>query len=334
MVAKRSLEETLLDLKRRFVMHRWPVMAAGATVVLIFFAGLWALTSGLPSREELRSLGEMPQATTLYDVHNRPVFTIFKEYRIEVPLAKVSPHLRRAIVAFEDQRFANHSGIDIIRIFGAVWADLREGRKAQGGSTLTQQLARQSFLTREKRLWRKVQEIALARRIERMYSKDEILELYLNKIYFGDGLYGAEAAARGYFGKPAADLDLAEAALLAGLVNAPSVNAPTVSMPRALARRALVLNAMHEQKIITSDAFERASKDKIRLVDTLRREEPSGQYFKEEVRQQLVKQFGWERLSEGGLRVYTTIDPAMQRAAEAQVATALQQIEARRASRV
>ena len=333
MVPRRSLDETLQELKRRFVAHRRAAVAAVGVVCLLFVVGLWALTSGLPSRDELRSLGEMPQATTLYDVHNRPVFTIFKEYRIEVPLANVSPHLRRAIVAFEDQRFANHSGIDIIRIFGAVWADLREGRKAQGGSTLTQQLARQSFLTREKKLWRKLREIALARRIERMYSKDEILELYLNKIYFGDGLYGAEAAARGYFGKPAADLDLSEAALLAGLVNAPSVNAPTVSMPRALARRALVLNAMREQEIITTEAFERASKEKIRLVDTLRREEPLGQYFKEEVRQQLVKQFGWERLSEGGLRVYTTIDAAMQRAAEAQVATALQQIEARRAKR-
>jgi 1A family penicillin-binding protein len=333
MVPKRSFAEIFQDLKRRFLTHRRAAVASVGVVCLLFVAALWALTSGLPSREELRSLGEMPQATTLYDVHNRPVFTIFKEYRIEVPLARVSPHLRRAIVAFEDQRFANHNGIDIIRIFGAVWADLREGRKAQGGSTLTQQLARQSFLTREKRLWRKVQEIALARRIERMYSKDEILELYLNKIYFGDGLYGAEAAARGYFGKPAADLDLAEAALLAGLVNAPSVNAPTVSMSRALTRRALVLNALREQNIITSDAFDRASKEKIRLVDTLRREEPLGQYFKEEVRQQLVKQFGWERLSEGGLRVYTTIDAAMQRAAEAQVATALQQIEMRRAKR-
>ncbi len=172
MVPRRSLDETLQELKRRFVAHRRAAVAAVGIVCLLFVVGLWALTSGLPSRDELRSLGEMPQATTLYDVHNRPVFTIFKEYRIEVPLAEVSPHLRRAIVAFEDQRFANHSGIDIIRIFGAVWADLREGRRAQGGSTLTQQLARQSFLTREKRLWRKVQEIALARRIERMYSKD------------------------------------------------------------------------------------------------------------------------------------------------------------------
>src|SRR5688572_23039388 len=279
MIPTRSLDEIFQDLKRRFVMHRRGALAAVGIVCLLFIAGLWALTSGLPSREELRSLGEMPQATTLYDVNNRPVFTIFKEYRIEVPLARISPHLRKAIVAFEDQRFANHSGIDIVRIFGAVYADLRQGRKAQGGSTITQQLARQSFLTREKRLWRKLREIALARRIERMYSKDEILELYLNKVYFGDGLHGAEAASRGYFGKSAAELDLAEAALLAGLVNAPSVNAPTVSMSRALARRALVLNSMYEQGIITKAALDRASEEKIRLVDTLRREEPLGQYF-------------------------------------------------------
>ena len=333
MVQKRSFDETWAELKQRFVMYWRPIAAAAMAVCLIFIGMLSVLFSGLPGRDELRTLGEMPQATTLYDVQNRPIFTIFKEYRIEVPLSRISPHLRRAIVAFEDQRFAEHGGIDIVRIFGAIWADLREGRKAQGGSTITQQLARQTFLTREKKLWRKVREIALARRIERMYSKDEILELYLNKVYFGDGLYGAEAAARGYFGKPAADLELSEAALLAGLVNAPSVNAPTVNMSRALARRAIVLNAMREQGIITEAAFDRASRKKITLVDALRREEPLGQYFKEEVRQQLVKQFGWERLSEGGLKVYTTIDPEMQRAAEAQVATALQQIEMRRAKR-
>jgi 1A family penicillin-binding protein len=340
MVTMRPIDKTLLKLKEhlvllkeRLILHRRLVAAATGTVALMFVVGLWALLSGLPGRDELRMLGEMPQATTLYDVNSRPVFTIFREYRIEVPLARVSPHLRKAIVAFEDQRFADHSGIDVIRIAGALVADLREGRKAQGGSTITQQLARQSFLTREKKIWRKLQEIALARRIERMYSKDEILELYLNKVYFGDGLYGAEAAARGYFGKSAADLELAEAALLAGLVNAPSVNAPTISMPRALARRALVLNAMHGQGIITKDAFDRASKEKIALVDTLRREEPLGQHFKEEVRQQLVKQFGWERLSEGGLKVYTTIDPAMQRAAEVNVTLSLQQIDMRRARR-
>ena len=234
MLSKRSINETLQELQRRLpalqrrLAAHWRLLAGvSAAVTLIFVVGLWAMLSGLPSRDELRTLGEMPQATTLYDVHDRPVFTIFKEYRIDVPLSQISPHLRKAIVAFEDQRFADHGGIDIIRIVGAVWADVREGRKAQGGSTITQQLARQSFLSREKKLWRKVQEIALARRIEQMYSKDEILELYLNKVYFGDGLHGAEAAARGYFGKSASDLDLAEFTLLAGLLNASSFYSPT-----------------------------------------------------------------------------------------------------------
>ena len=326
-------EPWALQSKRWVLLHQRAVAASLGALVLLFVIGLWALFAGLPGREELRSLGEMPQATTLYDIHNRPVFTIFREYRIEVPLAQVSPHLKRSIVAFEDQRFENHKGFDLVRILGAAWADVLEGRAAQGGSTLTQQLARQTFLTREKKLWRKAREIALAMRIEGMYSKDEILELYLNKVYFGDGLYGAEAAARGYFGKSAADLDLSEAALLTGMVNAPSVNAPTVNMARAVARRNLVLKALQDQGIITKEAFDRASNEKVALRDLLRREEPNGQYFKEEVRQQLVKQFGWERLSEGGLKVYTTIDPDMQRAAEATVANSLEQIEARRAKR-
>ena len=333
MVTIRSFDQLRQELTQQYYKHQRPIWWGVAALALVGVLTIGMLFSGLPDRNELRNLGEMPQATTLYDINNRPVFTIFKEYRIEVPLSRVSPHLRKAIVAFEDQRFEDHQGFDPFRILGAAWADLRHGRKAQGASTITQQLARQNFLTREKTYWRKIREIALAIRIEGMYSKDEILELYLNKVYFGDGLYGAEAAARGYFGKSAAELDLPEAALLAGLVNAPSINAPTVSMPRALARRALVLKAMHEQNIISKEAFERASREKIALRDVLRREEPLGQYFKEEVRQQLVKQFGWERLSEGGLRVYTTIDPDMQRAAEAMIAKSLEQIEARRRTR-
>ena len=329
-----ALQPHVEGLKCWVSLHRRAVSGVAASLLVAFVTLITLIFAGLPGREELRLLGDMPQATTLYDVHNRPVFTIFREYRIEVPLARVSPHLRRAIVAFEDQRFEDHQGIDVIRILGAAWADLREGRAAQGGSTLTQQLARQSFLTREKKLWRKLREIALAIRIEGMYSKDEILELYLNKVYFGDGLYGAEAAARGYFGKSASDLDLSEAAMLAGLVNAPSVNAPTVSMPRAMARRALVLRTLHEQRIISAPEFQQSLKTTVTLRDVLRREEPHGQYFKEEVRQQLVKQFGWERLSEGGLRVYTTIDPEMQRAAEASIAQSVQQIEERRARRL
>jgi penicillin-binding protein 1A len=321
------------DIRRRFVRHRRAILWVVSIFVMAAAGGVWVVARSLPGRDALQTLGDMSQATTLYDVHDRPVFTIFKEYRVEVPLSKVSPHLRRAIIAIEDQRFAEHGGVDLFRIAAAAWTDLRKGRAAQGGSTITQQLARQMFLDRKKTLARKIKEAMLAMRIEHMYSKDEILELYLNKVYFGDGLHGAEAAARGYFGKSASDLSLSEAALLAGLVSSPSNNAPTVSLPRAIGRRNVVLKAMYDERIITPEAFDRATKEKVELRDTLRREEPLGQYFKEEVRQELVKQFGWQRVSETGMRVYTTIDPEMQHAAERNIAQSLQQIEARRAAK-
>jgi 1A family penicillin-binding protein len=321
------------EIQRHFVRHRRLVLWVVSIFVMAVAAGVWVVARSLPGLDALQTLGDMSQATTLYDAYDRPVFTIFKEYRVEVPLSKVSPHLRRAILAIEDQRFAEHGGVDLFRIAGAAWADLRQRRAAQGGSTITQQLARQMFLDRKKTLARKIKEAMLAMRIEHMYSKDAILELYLNKVYFGDGLHGAEAAARGYFGKSASDLSLSEAALLAGLVSSPSNNAPTVSLPRAIARRNVVLKAMYDQGVITPEAFERAMKEKVELRDTLRREEPLGQYFKEEVRQELVKQFGWQRVSESGMRVYTTIDPEMQQAAERTIAQSLQQIEARRAAR-
>ena len=189
----------------------------------------------------------MAQATVFYDAADAPAFTIFDERRFDVSLADVSPHLVKALLAIEDQRFRTHGGVDVVRIAGATLANLREGRLAQGGSTITQQLARQSFLTLDKTYTRKVQEVLLALRIEHQYTKDQILELYLNKMYFGAGLYGAEAAALGYFGKPARDLTVAEAALLAGLVKSPSTWAPTVNMERAVARRNVVLQAMRDE---------------------------------------------------------------------------------------
>jgi 1A family penicillin-binding protein len=314
--------------------HRRAILAGFAVVLLVACLAIWGLFASIPGGAVLQTMGDMSQATTLYDMHDRPVFTIFKEYRVEVPLSRMSPHLRKAILAIEDQRFEQHRGVDLVRIAAAAWTDLRKGRRAQGGSTITQQLARQAFLDREKTIGRKLKEVALALRIERMYSKDEILELYLNKVYFGDGLHGAEAAARGYFGISASELSLSQAALLAGLVNSPSTTAPTVSPTRALARRNVVLQAMFDEGIITRAAFDRSSAEKIELRDTLRRQEPIGQYFKEEVRQQLVKQFGWPRISEGGLRVYTTIDPGMQQAAEAAIVQTLRQIELRQRSKV
>ena len=193
----------------------------------------------------------MAQATTLYDVHGRPAFTIFKEQRIAVSLDRVSPHLVHAILAVEDQRFFEHGGLDVVRVAGAFLTNLRSGRAAQGGSTLTQQLARQSFLTAEKTYTRKMKEVIVAARIEREFEKREILQLYLNKVYFGDGLYGAEAASLGYFGKPAADLTLARGrAARRPRQVAVELRADGRPRPRDVARRNVVLQAMRDSRAI------------------------------------------------------------------------------------
>jgi penicillin-binding protein 1A len=291
------------------------------------------ITTGLPTTAELRGVGSMAQATTLYDAQRRPAFTIFQEQRIDAPLSAISPNLVHAIIAIEDQRFYDHRGVDMVRIVAAALSNLRAGRAAQGGSTLTQQLARRSFLTPDKTLIRKLKEAVLARRLEGQFTKDQILEMYLNKVYFGDGLYGVEAASLGFFGKHAKDLDVPESALLAGLVKSPSTYAPTVSLDRAKARRNVVLQAMRDTRAIDRATYDRAVKSRPRLADALRSEEGYGQYFKEEVRKQLVQRFGWERVYQGGLKVYTTIDLDMQKVAEREVAQALADIEQRQAKR-
>ena len=239
----------------------------------------------------------------------------------------------QAILAIEDQRFYDHRGVDIVRVAGAALNNVLEGRLAQGGSTLTQQLARQSLLTPDKTFRRKLTEIFVAARLERQFSKDEILGMYLNKVYFGDGLYGVEAASLGYFGKHATEISLAQAALLAGLVKAPSSYAPTVSVERATARRNVVLQAMRDEKMIDRAAYDAAMQEPVVLDDGLRRGEAFGQYFKEEVRRFLVQRFGWERVYQGGLKVYTTVDLDMQKAAEAVVGVALAEIEKRQGAR-
>ena len=320
------------------VFRRHPSLFLAGVVVLSM--SLWAAVIGsiwyardivvaVPAAEELRRIGTMAQATSLFDRMDRPAFTIFKEQRIDVPLARVSPHLVNAILAVEDQRFYDHNGVDVVRVAGAALSNLREGRRAQGGSTITQQLARQSFLTPEKTFRRKLTEVVVATRLEEQFTKDEILELYLNKVYFGDGLYGVEAASLGYLGKPASAVGVAEAALLAGLVKSPSSYAPTVSSERALARRNVVLGAMLDAGMIDQDGYAKALKEPVKLDDALRRGEAYGQYFKEEVRRFLVQRFGWERVYQGGLKVYTTVDLDMQKAAEAEVERGIADIEKR-----
>jgi 1A family penicillin-binding protein len=325
------------SLRFRYSCHvLWALAVVGALLQGAVLGGSqWAVHSvmtGLPARGELKGLEQTAQATVIFDASDRPAFSIFEEQRRDVPLSEISPHLIKAIVSVEDQRFYDHNGVDLVRILGAGIANIREGRRAQGGSTLTQQLARQSFLTLDKTFTRKIQEALLAIRIENEYTKDQILELYLNKMYFGAGLYGAEAAALGYFGKPARDLTVDEAALIAGLVKSPSNTAPTVNLERAVARRNLVLRTMRDNGVIDEATLAKAREAKVYLKDGLRVEEPYGQYFKEHVRVALVEQFGRERVYEGGLKVYTTIDLNMQKAAETAVAASLKDLDARRAA--
>ena len=299
------------------------VLAAGVVLYTVEVARLF---SSIPTRAELREFSAMRSANVLYDIANREVFTIAKEHRIEVPLSQMSPDLLKAVIAIEDRRFWDHDGFDPIRIAGSTLAVIEAGEAVQGGSTITQQLARHS-VGREKTMRRKLKELLFAAQLEHYFTKQEILELYLNKAYFGDGLYGAEAASRGYFGKKASALNLAEAALLAGLLKAPSSYAPTVSPAKAEARQGVVLKAMLDSKAISRQEYDRAAATQVQLYDGLRSEEAYGQYFKDEVRRQLIERFGAERVAEGGLQVYTTIDPAMQRAADAAIDQSVADIE-------
>jgi 1A family penicillin-binding protein len=341
-------QPTLSDRLRRKLAHLQARSRAWATTHPKTLASLAALTlavavatcwftydvfSGLPGTEQLRALGDETELTTIYDAHDQPIFTIPTQYHTEVPLARVSQNLRKAIVAVEDVRFYEHGGIDGIRVVAAILQDIRERRKAEGASTITQQLARASFLNRGKTLRRKVKEAILAQRLEKLYSKDEILEFYLNKVYFGDGLYGVEAAARGYFGKPASDLTLAEAALIAGLVKAPSSTNPTVSMDKSVSRRNVVLKLMLDNNFIDQAAYRQAVSEPVVLQDTLRREDPVGVHFKEQVRRELVERFGKKAVFEGHLKVYATIDRIMQKAAEDAVIDTLTDIEKRAATK-
>lgn len=302
-------------------------VAWSSTAALAWFGS--AVVQGVPTRQALSSVGHMASATTIHDVEGRVVFTLFREQRLEVPLASMSPYLKSAVLAVEDQRFYRHRGIDLVRTVGAAVANVRKGRLAEGASTITQQLARQDLISRERTFQRKLREWLVAVRLEQSFSKDQILEMYLNKVYFGDGFYGVEAASRGYFGKPSSELDVAEAALLAGIIRSPSYYPPTGNPDRALTRRAVVLQLMRDNGAIDDAVYEAARAEPLRLHNGLRHEEDFGLYFKEAVRQELVARFGWERVSEGGLQVYSTLDTAMQQAAERELETALASVEAR-----
>ncbi len=252
------------------------------------------------------------------------------EERGVVGLGEVPPTLIAAVIAAEDSRFFQHHGIDWLAVARATWRNLAAGRIVQGGSTLTQQLMKNFYLTRERTIGRKLREAAMALFAELKYSKQEILENYLNEIYLGQngaqGIFGVAEAARFYFGKKLADLTLGEAALIGGLIRAPNLYSPFRDPSRALARRNFVLRRMVEEELASAEEAAVAEDEPLVLRDA-----PAGTndapYFVDLVRRELEERFGGKTLAEEGLRLFTTLDPRLQRAAEEAVKEGLAELE-------
>jgi len=272
-----------------------------------------ALVRGVPKIEEIK--GFVPASSTRIYADDDTLIGEFKvEKGVYVSIDKIPEHMIKALVAVEDSRFWQHKGVDYLAIMRAVLKDIIAGRIKEGASTITQQLAKVVFLSPEKTVIRKLKEATLAYRLEKNLTKEEILELYLNKIYFGHGAYGVEMAARSYFGKSISQIDLAEAALLCGLIKAPSRYTPYNNLDKAKQRQLVVLNRMKEEGYITREQADEAYQQPLYLTST-RQEQYTNNYFIEYVRKHLEETYGVEMTYKGGLRVYTTLNRKMQLAA-------------------
>jgi 1A family penicillin-binding protein len=301
---------------------------AGLPAAAMLAGSVKAATAGLPNLAAMRPLSQ-PERTQVYDRNGRLIEVLHDEQdRIVVPLASMPQVLRDAVLAAEDERFYQHRGIDDRGILRALLANVIEGQTVQGGSTITQQLVRNAYPDlRDRSLVRKVKEASLAAQLEERMTKDEILEAYLNRVYFGAGYYGVEAASRGYFGKHAADLSLAEAATLAGIIREPEGANPRSSPDQALQRRNTVLQQMVSLNMVSSASAAQATSTALRVLPP---RETGGRYpwFIDALKRQLM---GDPRLGstvaerrrnlyEGGLRIVTTLDTTIQQQAEQAVA--------------
>ncbi|MCL5024786.1 MAG: PBP1A family penicillin-binding protein [Nitrospirae bacterium] len=294
----------------------------------VFAGGYIALAKGVPSVRELKQYKAIP-GTKVYADDD----TLIGEFKIEkgvyVPLSRMPKHLVNAVVAVEDSRFWKHKGIDYLAIVRAAVKDLLHVGLKEGGSTITQQLAKITFLTPEKTLQRKVREAALAMKIEKNLSKNEILELYLNRVYLGHGAYGMEMASRIYFGKSVRNITLPEAALLAGLAKAPSTYSPYNNVLKAKERQETVLARMEEEGYIKRSEREKAAKQPLYL-STLRRGQEANNYFLEYVRKYLEEKYGIDMVYKSGLSVYTTLDKRAQATAAWALQEGLREVDKRR----
>jgi penicillin-binding protein 1A len=287
---------------------------------------LWHFSKDLPALDQLGTY-QPSLVTQVYSVDQKLIGQFFIERRTLTPIAYIPERLRRAVIAVEDVRFFEHPGLDYIGMLRAAWTNVRRGGKVEGASTITQQLARSLFLSSERTFDRKVRELILAYKMELVLTKEQILELYLNQIYFGQGAYGVATAAQTYFGKELSDLTIGESAFLAGLPKSPNHYSPFKGYDRAKKRQEHVLARMEEAKFLTAAEREEAAAE----ILNFRRPgvEQAAPYFVEYIRQMLVAKYGEETVYKGGLKVFTTLNMEMQRAAEAAFAAGLRELDKR-----
>src|ERR1700733_13504972 len=284
------------------------------------FYSAWSLTF------DLKDVGKIPERSSVYDMDGKVYSRLQGENRILIESGKISPAFRLALLAREDSRFYDHHGIDPIGIARALMRDLVHLRVREGGSTITQQLARNSFPLGGRNLSRKILEAFVALRIESSYSKAQILQFYANRIYFGSGVYGLETASQTYFAKSSVDLSLSEGALLAGLIRSPNRYSPRTNMEGALAQRDDVLGRMAELKLITSSQAE-AAKDAPVHLSNRHIPMPQENYAMDAIYRDLQGIVSQDAIDSGGLRIYTSLDPELQHAAEQATDTLLTQVE-------
>jgi penicillin-binding protein 1A len=303
--------------------------------LLVLLAALVGASTGLflvysndlPQVEQLEHY-RPSSVTDLYDDHSRVIGSFALQRRVVANYEDYPQVLRDALISVEDKDFAKHSGVNVWRVVGAAYRDFVSGGKVQGASTLTMQLSRNLFLTPDRTFHRKIQEVLLAIQIERRFTKPQIFTLYANQIFLGHGVYGFEAASRYYFSKPAKQLTLEEACLLAGLPKAPGYYSPINHPDRAVRRRNLVINSMLEDGKITAEQAAIA-KGKPILLNLQKDPNSLAPYFVEEIRRYLEAKYGSDEVHEGGLRVYTTLDMELQRAANQAVLDGLAAYEKR-----
>jgi penicillin-binding protein 1A len=291
----------------------------------IFGGFIYWTTSDLPNITLLEEYTPL-ESSRVYSCDGKLIAELYVERRTYIPSYEIPAHVKQAFIAIEDIRFYHHPGVDFVGIIRASWHDIKAGEIVEGGSTITQQLARMLFLQPDRSIKRKFKEAALSIQIERRYTKDEILGMYLNQTYFGTRAYGIEAAAQTYFGKSSKDLTIADAALLAILPKAPSRYSPFKNPDSARARRTLVLKKMLQFNFITQAQYEDAEKSPLPVTPHFRTYDAP--YFIETLRQDLEKKYG-NNLYASGYKIYATLDSQMQHIAEESIKGGLAAIEKR-----